>query len=337
MATKDGKLSPIQKAAAVIVALGAENASKVYRFLDEAEVELLSIEVAKLQRMEPDDMNNVIDDFYSLCLTQKVISEGGSGYAKDVLEKAFGTQQALALMDRISKAIQIRAFEFVRKSDSRNLLMVLQNEHPQTIALVLSYAKAEQASEVIQELPRDVQVDVIQRIATIESISPDVVAMVERVLEKKFDSMASVNMLEIGGVNYIADIMKHVDRGTEKRIFDDLNAADPQLSENIRNLMFVFEDIVFLDSISIQKAIREVDSKVMAVALKSANEDVRNVIFGNMSQRVRETIETDMQYLHNVRMRDVEEAQQNIVMTIRQLEAAGEIVIAKGGEDEILV
>lgn len=334
MASK--KLSPTEKAAAVIVALGAENASKVYKFLDQDEVEALSIEVAKLERMSKEDMNEVVDDFYSLCLTQKVIAEGGTNYARDVLEKAFGQQQALALMDRIAKAIQTKAFEFVRKSDTKNLLMVLQNEHPQTIALVLSYAKAEQASQVIGELPREIQVDVIQRIANLESISPDVVSLVENVMEKKFDSMASVNMLEIGGVNYIADIMKHVDRGTEKRIFDDLNATDPKLSENIRNLMFVFEDIVFLDSISIQKAIREVDSKVMAVALKSANEDVRNIIFTNMSQRMRETIETDMQYLHNVRMRDVEEAQQNIVLTIRQLEAAGEIIIAKGGEDDII-
>lgn len=334
MASK--KLTPTEKAAAVIVALGADNASKVYKFLDQDEVEALSIEVAKLERMSKEDMNEVVDDFYSLCLTQKVIAEGGTNYARDILEKAFGQQQAIALMDRIAKAIQTKAFEFVRKSDAKNLLMVLQNEHPQTIALVLSYAKAEQASQVIGELPREIQVDVIQRIANLESISPDVVSLVENVMEKKFDSMASVNMLEIGGVNYIADIMKHVDRGTEKRIFDDLNASDPQLSENIRNLMFVFEDIVFLDSISIQKAIREVDSKVMAVALKSANEDVKSIIFTNMSQRMRETIETDMQYLHNVRMRDVEEAQQNIVLTIRQLEAAGEIIIAKGGEDDII-
>lgn len=328
--------TPIEKAAAVVVALGAENASKVYKYLDQEEVEALSIEVAKLERMSKEDMNSVVDDFYSLCLTQKVIAEGGTSYARDVLEKAFGAQQAIALMERISKAIQTKAFEFVRKSDAKNLFMVLQNEHPQTIALVLSYAKAEQASEVIGELPREVQVDVIQRIANLESISPDVVSLVENVMEKKFDSMASVNMLEIGGVNYIADIMKHVDRGTEKRIFDELNATDPVLSENIRNLMFVFEDIVFLDSISIQKAIREVDSKVMAIALKSANEDVRNVIFANMSQRMKETIETDMQYLHNVRMRDVEEAQQSIVLTIRQLEAAGEIIIAKGKEDDVI-
>lgn len=330
-------LSPIQKAATVIVALGVENASRVYQFLDQDEVEALSIEVSKLERLDKEQMDSTIDDFYGLCLTQKVIAEGGTAYAKDVLEKAFGQQQAIALMDRISKAIQTKAFEFIRKSDARNLLMVIQNEHPQTIALVLSYAKAEQASQVIAELPKETQIEVIQRIANIESVSPEVVNLVEKVMERKYATMVSINMLEIGGINYIADIMKHVDRGTERHIFDELNTADPALSENIRNLMFVFEDIVFLDSISIQKAIREVDSKVMAVALKSANEDVKNIIFQNMSQRMQETIQTDMEYLHNVRLRDVEEAQQSIVNIIRQLEAAGEIVIAKGGEDEIIV
>lgn len=331
------KITPTQRAAAVIVALGAENASKVYKFLSEDEVEQLTLGVSKLQRMSGDEMNEVVDDFYSLCLTQKVIAEGGTGYARDVLEKAFGTQQALTLMDRISKALQTKAFEFIRKSDAKNILMVLQNEHPQTIALVLSYARADQASQVLAELPRDVQVDVIQRIANLESISPEVVDLVEAVLEKKFAAMVSISMLELGGVNYIADIMKHVDRGTEKRIFDELNEVDPELSENIRNLMFVFEDIVFLDGMSIQRIIREVDSKVMAVALKSANEDVKSVLFQNMSQRMQEAIQTDIQYLHNVRIRDVEEAQQSIVLIIRQLEAAGDIVIAKGGEDDIIV
>lgn len=330
------KMNPTQKAAAVIVALGAENASSVYKFLNEDEIEQLTVGVSRLERMSSEDMNEVVDDFYSLCLTQKVIAEGGTGYARDILEKAFGTQQALTLMDRISKALQTKAFEFVRKSDAKNLFMILQNEHPQTIALILSYAKPEQASQVIAELPKDIQIDVIQRIANIESITPEVASLVESVLEKKFDAMASVSNLEIGGINYIADIMKHVDRGTEKRIFDELNAVDPELSENIRNLMFVFEDIVFLDGMSIQRIIREVDSKVMAVALKSANEDVKGVLFQNMSQRMQEAIQTDIQYLHNVRIRDVEEAQQSIVLTIRQLEAAGDLVIAKGGEDDII-
>ncbi|MFZ2539025.1 MAG: flagellar motor switch protein FliG [Oscillospiraceae bacterium] len=330
------KLTSTQKAAAVMVALGAENASKVYKFLGDDEVEQLTLGVSKLQRLSNEDMNEIVDDFYSLCLTQKVISEGGTGYARDILEKAFGTQQAIALMDRISKALQTKAFEFIRKSDAKSILMVLQNEHPQTIGLVLSYARADQASQVIAELPRDVQVDVIQRIANLESISPEVVNLIESFLEKKFAAMVSINMLELGGVNYIADIMKHVDRGTEKRIFDELNEVDPALSENIRNLMFVFEDIVFLDGMAIQRMIREVDSRVMAVALKSANEDVTNVIFQNMSQRMKEAIQTDIQYLHNVRLRDVEEAQQSIVLIIRQLEAAGEIVISKGGGDDII-
>ena len=219
---------------------------------------------------------------------------------------------------------------------AKNLFMMLQNEHPQTIALLLSYARADQASQIIAELPRNIQIDIIERIANLESVTPDVIAMVESVLEKRFANIISVDTTEIGGVSYIADIMNHTDRNTEKYIFDELGVNNPELSEEIRKLMFVFEDIINLDSLAIQRFIREVDSKDLAVALKAANEDVKATIMRNMSKRMQETIQGDIQYLHNVRMRDVEEAQQKIVGIIRQLEEAGEIVISKGGEDEII-
>ncbi len=205
------------------------------------------------------------------------------------------------------------------------------------MALILSYARADQASQIIAELPKNIQIEVIERIANLDRASPELINIVEKTLEQKFASIISVDLMELGGVKYIADIMNHVDRGTEKFIFDELKASDPQLSDEIRKLMFVFEDIVFLDPMAIQRFIREVDSKDLAVALKAANEEVKTVIFQNMSQRMQETIKSDIQYLHNVRMRDVEEAQQKIVATIRQLEEAGEIVIAKGGKDEIIV
>lgn len=330
------KLSATEKAAAIVIALGAENASQVYKFLRDEEVEQLSLEIAKLDRMAPDDMKDVIDDFYGLCVTQKVITEGGVAYAKDVLEKAFGSQQAISLMERVSKSLRTKAFDFMRKADYKNLLMMLQSEHPQTIALILSYARADQASQIIAELPKKMQIDVIERIAKLDRASPEIINIVEKVLEQKFSSIISVDLMELGGVPYIADIMNHVDRGTEKHIFDELNSSDPALSEEIKKLMFVFEDIVYLDSMAIQRFIRDVDSKDLAVALKASNEDVSGVIFQNMSQRMQETIKSDIQYLHNVRMRDVEEAQQRIVGTIRQLEEAGEIIISKGGKDEII-
>lgn len=330
------QLTSVQRAAAVVIALGSEQASEVYKHLREDEVEQISLEIAKMDRLSPEQMSEIVDDFYSLCLTQKVIAEGGVGYARDVLEKAFGPQQAVALMERLSKSLRTKAFDFIRKADYKNLLMMVQNEHPQTIALVLSYARPEQASQVITELPKKLQIDVIERIAKLDRASPEMIRIVEQTLEKRFSTIVSADQIEVGGAPYIADIMNHTDRGTEKYIFDELGEKDPALADEIRKLMFVFEDIVTLDSMAIQRFIREVDTKDLAVALKATNDDVKNKIFQNMSTRVRDSIQDDIKYLHNVRMRDVEEAQQRIVAVIRQLEEAGEIVIAKGGEDEII-
>lgn len=334
--TSTKKISSAQRAAAIVITIGADSAAEIYRHLREEEIEQVTLEIAKMERLPPEEMQSILEDFYGLCITQKVISEGGVIYAKDILEKAFGAQTAANYMDRVSKSLRSKAFEFVRKADYKNLMMMVQSEHPQTIALILSYARADQASRIISELPRNMQVDIIERIANLDRASPEVIHIVESILEQKFSSVVSVDLMEIGGVNYVADIMNHVDRGTEKYIFDELGAVDPVLTDEIRNLMFVFEDIVFLDDMAIQRAIREIDSKDLAVALKAANEDVKATILRNMSQRMQETVVGDMEYLHNLRMRDVEEAQQRIVGSIRALEEAGEIVISKGGEDEII-
>lgn len=329
-------MSPTARAAAVVVALGANQASMVYKHLHEEEVEKLSMEVARLEKLTSEEMQNIVDDFYGLCVTQKVISEGGVLYARDVLEKAFGAQLAASYMERISMAMQTMAFEFVRKANYKNIMMMIQNEYPQTIAFVLSYAKAEQASKIISELPTSLQLDVIKRIATLESVSPEIVGIVESTLERRFSSVVSVDMTEIGGVNYVADIINHTDRTTEKRIFDELNKTDPALSENIRKLMFVFEDIINLDDITIQRVLREVETQDLAIAIKGSNEDVKNVLLNNISARAKENILSDIEYLRNVRLRDVEEAQQKIVNVIRHLEETGEIVISRGGGDEII-
>ena len=330
------RLTSMQKAATVLIALGADRASMVYKFLKEDEVEQLSLEIAKLDRLTADELKDTIEDFYGLCVTQKVINEGGVLYARDVLEKAFGSQQAISFMERVSKSLRTKSFEFIRKADYKNLQMTLQNEHPQTIALVLSYARSDQAAQIIAELPRTLQLDVIKRIAELDRVSPEMINVVESTLERRFATFISADHVEVGGVPYIAEIMNRVDRSTEKYIFEELGERDAQLANDIRNLMFVFEDIVSLDSMAIQRFIREVDTKDLSVALKGAGEEVKEVIFQNMSSRMRTTIEQDIQYLHNIRMRDVEEAQQKIVSVIRQLEEAGEIVIAKGEEDEIL-
>jgi flagellar motor switch protein FliG len=336
MAAKSKKLTSAAKAAAVIISLGTDEAAEVYKYLNEDEIETLSYEVAKLDHVSDEAMKSIMEDFYGLCVTKKVVADGGVVYARDVLEKAFGADKAQEYMDRVSKSLQTRAFEFIRKANYKNILMMLQNEHPQTIAFVLSYSRAEQASQILSELPKDLQIDVLWRMANLESVSPAVVKMVEDVLEKRFSSVVSVDMTEIGGINYVADVMNHTDRTTEKNIFDGLNERDPKLSNDIRKRMFVFEDITQLDNISIQRFLRDVNSQDLAVALKGSGEDVKQAILSNMSKRSQENILSDIEYLHNVRMHDVEEAQQKIVDVIRKLEESNEIVISRGGDDEII-
>jgi flagellar motor switch protein FliG len=330
-------LTPRQKAAQIIITLGADVASSIYKYLQEDEIEKITYEVTRQVAMSPEIASSVVEEFYGLCVAQKVYTEGGVAYAKNVLEKAFGAQSASALLERVTKSLRTKAFEFIRKSDYKNLMNMIVNEHPQTIALILSYARADQASAIISELPKDQRVDVVERIARMDKTSPDVIKHVETILERKFENIVSYELLEVGGINYIAEIMNNIDRGTEKHIFDELGRIDPKLAEEIRKRMFVFEDITILDPMSIQRFLREVEAKEMAIALKGSNKEVTAIIFENMSQRMSETIKSEIEYLHNVRVRDVEEAQQKIVAIIRRLEEEGEIVISKGGKDEVIV
>jgi flagellar motor switch protein FliG len=332
----DKRISPLQKAAMVISTLGTENASLVFKHFTDEEIEKLTLEVAKMDYYPMETVDEVLNDFYELCLTQKVISEGGVEYAKEVLEKAFGPQAASALFEKITKQLKTKAFSFVRKADYKNLLTMVQNEHPQTIALILSYARPEQASAILSELPKDTRIEVVERIAKMESASPDVVKSIEQTLERRFASLITTESTEVGGINYVADVLNNVDRATEKFIFDELNLRDPKLAESIRQKMFVFEDILTLDSMAIQAFIKEVDPKDLAVAIKGSSSEVAECIYANMSSRMRETTQTDVEYLHNVRMRDVEEAQQRIVAIIRRLEEEGVLVINKGIGDEVI-
>jgi len=330
-------LTAQQKAAAVIISLGAQNASSVYKYLHEDEVEQLTLEIARLAQLSSNDTEDILLSFYQICLTQKVITEGGVEYARSVLEKAYGSQAASNLLDRVTKTLRTKAFEFIRKADFKNILTVLQNEHPQTIALILSYARADQASAVISELPKEKRIDVVERIAKMDRTAPDVVKIVERLLEVKLSTFMSVDLMEVGGVNYVADIMNNIDRSNEKFIFDELSRKDAKLTDEIRKRMFVFEDIVLLDDMSIQRFLQEANSKDLVFALKGANQEVSDVIFKNMSKRSAETVKADLEFTRNVRLRDVEEAQQRLVSSIRRLEEEGELVISKGGKDEIIV
>ena len=330
------ELTNLQKAAIVVTSIGAENAAYVYKRLSDDDVERLTYEISSLPYLEANVVDSTLNEFYELCLTQKVISEGGIEYARSVLAKAYGVEQANKLMERVSKSMQTKAFEFVRKSDYKNLLAIIQNENPQTIALVLSYVKSEQASAVLQELPKEKRVEVVERIAKMESASPETIHSIEETLERKFAAVVSMDLTTVGGVNFVADILNKVDRGTEKHIFDELSSKDPALVEEIKKKMFVFEDILGLDSMSIQRFIRDVEAKDLAIAIKGSNAEVAAALYANMPQRMQESIQQEIEYLHNVRMRDVDEAQQRIVGIIRHLEEEGELVIGKGGEDEII-
>lgn len=326
-----------QKAAIIVSSIGSENASEVFKHFSDEEIESVTLEIAKMDYYPMDTISNVMNEFYELCLTQKVIAEGGVEYAREVLEKAFGPTAAQTLFEKITKQLKTKAFSFVRKADYKNLLAIVQNEHPQTIALILSYSRSEQASAILSELPKKTRVDVIERIAKMDRASPDVIKSIEQTLERKFASLVTMDSMEVGGINYVAEVMNNVDRATEKHIFDELGLRDPKLADEIRSKMFVFEDIVMLDSMAIQAFIKEVDSKDLSVAIKGSNAEVAECIYANMSTRMRESTQTDVEYLHNVRMRDVEEAQQRIVSVIRRLEEDGTLVISKGGNgDEVI-
>ncbi len=330
------ELSLSEKAAVVVTAIGAENAAYVYKHLSDDEVERLTFNVSSLPFLDGSVVEEVLNEFYQLCLTEKVITDGGIDYAKDVLEKAFGAEAAQRLMDKISRTMQVKAFDFIRKSDYKNLLAIVQNEYPQTIALILSYATSEQASAVLNELPKEKRVDVVERIAKMDSASPDTIKAIEATLERKFAAVVSMDSTAVGGINYVADVLNKVDRATEKYIFDELAVRDPALVDEIKKKMFVFEDILGLDSMAIQRFIRDCETKDLAVAIKGSNSDVAAALYANMPQRMQESIQQEIEYLHNIRMRDVEEAQQRIVGIIRHLEEEGELVIGKSGEDEII-
>ncbi|MBO5176362.1 MAG: flagellar motor switch protein FliG [Lachnospiraceae bacterium] len=337
MAVKIGDLNGVQKAAILLITLGPDKASNVFKHLKEDEIEQLTLEIANTRSVSQSLKEEVLDEFYEVCLAQQYIAEGGIGYAKDLLEKALGAEKAMEVIGKLTASLQVRPFEFIRKIDASQILNFIQEEHPQTIALILSYLSTGQASTIISQLPQDKQADVAKRIAQMDRTSPDVIKEVERVLERKLSSLANQDYTLAGGVDAIVEILNTVDRGTEKHIMETLEIDEPELADEIRKKMFVFEDILTLDDRSIQRVMREVDNNELAVALKSANEEVQNAIFNNLSKRLATMIREDMDFMGPVRMKDVEEAQQKIVNIIRKLEDSGEIVTSRGGGDELVV
>ncbi len=337
MARNSTEITGIQKAAILLISLGPERSASIFKHLKEEEIETMTLEIANTRSISPATKDQVLDEFYEICLAQQYIAEGGISYAKELLEKALGPDKAKDVIGKLTASLQVRPFEFVRKTDATQLLNFIQDEHPQTIALILSYLSPQQASTIISSLAPDKQADVAKRIAQMDRTSPDVIKEVERVLERKLASLVNQDYTIVGGVDSIVEILNTVDRGTEKHIMETLEIEEPELADEIRRKMFVFEDILSLDDKSIQRVLREVDNNELAVALKGSNEEVQNVIFNNLSKRLASMIKEDMEYMGPVRLKDVEEAQQKIVNIIRKLEDSSEIIISRGGGDEIIV
>lgn len=325
-----------EKAAILLIALGPDKSAEVFKYLNEEEIEELTLQIANMRMVSSEEKQQVIEDFYQMALAQEYISEGGIDYAKEILERALGSDKAVDIINRLTSSLHVRPFEFIRKADPNQLLNYIQNEHPQTIALILSYLHPTQASQILASLPPEKQGEVTMRIATMDRTSPEIIKEIEKVLETKFSGILSQDFTTTGGIQAVVDILNYADRGTEKFIMEELDMMDADLSEEIRRRMFVFEDIASLDNRSIQRIIREIDNAQWAIALKGASEEVKEVIFSNMSKRLAEMIKEDIEFMGPVRIRDIEEAQQNIVNVIRKLEEDGEIITPRGG-DEIIV
>jgi len=326
-----------QKAALLLISLGPEVAAAVYKNLTEEEVEQLTLEITSVKKVDATVKEEIIEEFHNIAIAQDYISQGGIAYAKTVLEKALGKEHSQAIINRLTSSLQVRPFDFARRADPSQLLNFIQNEHPQTIALILSYLEPEQAGTILSSLPQEVQADIARRIATMDSTSPEVISEVESVLERKLSSTVTQDFTETGGVDAVVEVLNGVDRSTEKTILDALEIQDPKLAEEIRKKMFVFEDIVTLDSRSIQRIIRDCENEDLILSLKVSSEEVQKVLYDNMSQRMAESFQEEIQIMGPVRLRDVEEAQSRIVETIRRLEDSGEIIIARGGGDDIIV
>ena len=326
-----------EKAAVLLVSLGPDVSAQIFQHLDDEEIEELTLEIANMRQVDKETKDETLREFYHLAEAKDYINRGGIDYARDVLQKALGDDKANDILERLTATLQVRPFDAIRKTDPSQLLNFIQGEHPQTIALVLSYLQPGQASQVLSSLPQEVQTEVSKRVAVMDRTSPEIIKEVEKVLEQKLSSVVTNEYASAGGIEAIVDVLNQVDRGTEKNILDHLEEDDPELAEEIRQRMFVFEDITVLSDQAIQLVVRQVDSHDIALALKTASDEVKEKLLSNMSNRAREMLEEDMEYMGPVRVREVEEAQQGIVNVIRELEDSGEIVIARGEESEVVV
>ncbi|MBP2031379.1 flagellar motor switch protein FliG [Clostridium algifaecis] len=338
MARDNKKLTGVQKAAILFITLGPEAAAGIIKKLPEAEIQKITYEIANISSVKSEQKKDILKEFVEMNKAKDYLVEGGIEYAKNLLSKALGNQRAVEILDKVTEATQqFRPFAIARKADAHQLLNIITDEQPQTIALILCYLQADKAGQILSALPENVQAEVAYRVATMRTTSHAVIKEIEKVLDGKLSSVVKSDMKVIGGVPTIVEILNRVDRTTEKNITEGLEKEDAELAEKIKESMFVFEDIITLDDVAIQRVLREVDTKELALALKGCSEEVGDAIFRNQSKRASAALKEDIEFLGPVRLMDVEKAQQKIVNIIRRLDEAGEIVLSRGGEDAIIV
>ncbi|MTI69486.1 MAG: flagellar motor switch protein FliG [Firmicutes bacterium] len=332
------KITGVQKAAIIMITLGPDISSSILKKLPDKVIRNITYEIANIDQVKPEVRNKILEEFMDMNEARNYISQGGLEYARNVLTKALGNKRAKEIIDTVSEVTQQRRpFQIARKTDAQQLLNTIMNEHPQTIALILCYLQPDKAASILSGLPEELQTEVADRIATMSRTSPLVIEQVEKILEKKLSSVVGEDLASLGGVSSLVDILNQVDRGTEKVILEELEKDKPDLADEVRNSMFVFEDIILLDNTSIQRVIREVENSDLALALKGASEDVSDIVFKNVSKRAGENLKDDIEFMGPVRLVEVEQAQQKIVGIIRRLEEAGEIIVARGGDDGIVL
>lgn len=338
MAISYEDLTSAQRAAVLVVSLGQDVAPKILRELNEAEIEMLTLEIANLRDIAPSVEEKVLKDASAIIMANKYISQGGVDYARSLLEKALGKEKTNEIIRRLEGSLKKTGFGLLKSIDPKQLSNFIQNEHPQTISLILTQLNSQSAAAILSELSPELQSDVSYRIATMEKISPDIVNELEVVLENQFADVGAKDLSVSGGTKTIAEILNLIEASSEKSIMETIESDNPDLAAEIKNLMFVFEDIILLDNRSIQRVLKEVETKDLAIALKAASDEVKEKIFTNVSERVASMIKEEMEFMGPMRLSDVETTQQKVVETIRRLQEEGQIIISgRGGKEELVV
>jgi len=324
------------KAAILLIFLGPETSGHILQSLTDAEIELLTIEIAKARKISTDEKLSVLFEFEQMMMARKFVSEGGLEYAKTLLEKTIGPGKALEVLAKMGTSLQVQPFEAARTADPTQLATLIQNEHPQTVALILAYLQPEKSAVILQSMTADTQVEIAKRLALMDRTSPEITREVENYLEERLSSIIGQDFTSVGGIGSLIGVLNAVERATEKNIIETMEVQEPSLAEEVKKRLFVFEDVVLIDDKSLQHLFKEIDMKDLSVALKGVTDEVKEKFYKNMSKRAAEMLKEEMAYMGPVRMRDVDQAQQRIVAVVKKLEGRGEIVISRPGEEELI-